>query len=62
MQKMNAPMLPTVCPAPLVDCTAAVPETTDPVFDVDEPDPEALAVNCEKDGSVTPAFEQSDCA
>jgi hypothetical protein len=62
MQKMNAPMLIVTCP-PLEDCAVAalldevVPVTTIPVAVDDALD--ALAVNCERDGSVTPALEQS---
>lgn len=62
MQKMNAPMLITICP-PLEDCAVAVlleelvPVMTAPVDVEDAVD--ASAVNCERDGSVTPALEQS---
>jgi len=59
---MNAPMLMTMCP-PLEDCAAAVlleelvPVMTAPV-DVEDA-VETSAVNCEREGSVTPALEQS---
>jgi hypothetical protein len=53
-------MLITVCPAPLDEFEGVlvdddVPELTAPLTVA-----EASAVNCESDGSVTPALEQTD--
>jgi hypothetical protein len=57
--KMNVPICGMSSSAPLVDCTAAVGELVlvAPVTVAD-----ALAVNWEKEGSVTPALEHSVCA
>jgi hypothetical protein len=62
MQKMKAPILIAICPL-LKDRVAAVLldelvlATTVPVAVDDALD--ASAINCERDGSVTPALEQS---